>query len=302
MEAISSSEQEAGIIEQEKAFFETTCLSPLAACQRAERAMKDVQSFPADVALAIDRVGVKSLRLPLLVRDRSKGRQHTVAQVDISVDLPAEFKGTHMSRFIEVLSGWSGVLDYTSLKGLLASVQEKLQARRSHLCFRFPYFQEQLSPMSRSSALMDYTSFLSGELEGSDLTMIVGVEVPVMTVCPCSLAICEEGAHSQRSMVRIQARFEGLLWLEDLIRIAQESASSPVYALLKREDEKHVTEQAFAQPFFVEDVVRNVAKRLLAHELVLWFQVEVESFESIHNHSAYACIERSKDGSGRKIS
>jgi GTP cyclohydrolase IB len=264
--------------------------------------MKDVQSFPAEVALAIDRVGVKSLRLPLLVRDRSKGRQHTVANVDISVDLPAEFKGTHMSRFIEVLSGWSGVLDYTSLKGLLGSVQDKLQARRSHLCFRFPYFMEQLSPVSRSSALMDYSCFLSGELEGSELTMIVGAEVPVMTVCPCSLAICEAGAHSQRAMVRIQSRFEGLLWLEELIRIAQDSASSPVYSLLKREDEKHVTEQAFAQPFFVEDVVRNAAQRLLAHELVLWFKVEVESFESIHNHSAYACIERSKDGSGRKLS
>jgi GTP cyclohydrolase IB len=264
--------------------------------------MKDIQSSPSDVALAIDRVGVKALRLPLVVRDRSRGRQNTVARVDISVDLPAEFKGTHMSRFIEVLSDWSGVLDYAAFKGLLGSVQEKLHARRSHLCFRFPYFQEQVSPVSKQPALMDFACSLSGELEGDELTMVLGVEVPVMTVCPCSLAICTEGAHSQRAMVRIQTRFEGLLWLEELILMAQESASSPVYALLKREDEKHVTETAFAQPFFVEDVVRNVAQKLMGHERVLWFHVEVESFESIHNHSAYACIERSRDGAGRKIS
>ncbi len=244
--------------------------------------------------MPINRVGVSSLRLPLLVRDRVQGRQSTVAQVDISVDLPAEFKGTHMSRFIEVLSGWSGVLDYNSFKRLLGEIREKLQARRSHLEFRFPYFLEQRSPASGSTALMDYTCSVSGEMEGEQMIMTLGVEVPIMTVCPCSLAICNEGAHSQRAVIRMQTRFEGLLWLEELIDIGERSGSSPVYSLLKREDEKFVTEQGFQNAYFVEDVVRNVAQRLLDHELVRWFRVEVESFESIHNHSAYACIEREK--------
>ncbi|MFW6324524.1 MAG: GTP cyclohydrolase FolE2 [Desulfovibrionales bacterium] len=259
--------------------------------------MRDVQSGPSDVALAIDKVGVTNFRIPLLVREKSRGRQHTIAQVDINVDLPARFKGTHMSRFIELLNQWSGVLDYSSLKSLLIDVREKLKARRSHLKFRFPYFMEQVSPVSGSSALMDFNCFLSGEMEHDSLTLTVGVDVPVMTVCPCSLAICKEGAHSQRAIVRIQAQFEGLLWLEDLIEIGKKSASSPVYALLKRQDEKFVTEDAFSQPFFVEDVVRNAAKSLLDHDLVQWFRVEVESFESIHNHNAYACIEKDKSGS-----
>ena len=254
--------------------------------------MRDIQSGPADVALRIDRVGVKNLSIPLTVRDRAKGRQQTVARVDLSVDLPAEFKGTHMSRFLEALRDMDTTLDAASCKNLLLDLRDRLHAKSSHLCFLFTYFLEQRAPVTGSPALMDYSCFLRGVLQGGEVSLILGVEVPVMTVCPCSKAISKEGAHSQRAMVRIEAQCLGMLWVEDLIAIAQESGSSPVYALLKREDEKYVTEAAFAAPTFVEDVVRGAAARLAAHPKVRGFRVEVESFESIHNHSAYACIDQ----------
>ncbi|MDY0274408.1 MAG: GTP cyclohydrolase FolE2 [Desulfomicrobium sp.] len=254
--------------------------------------MRDVQSGPSDVALAIDRVGVKDLAIPLAVRDRAKGQQHTVAQVDLSVDLPAEFKGTHMSRFLEALRDMDTTLDIESCRCLLLDLRHRLQAQSSHLCFSFPYFVEQYAPVTASPALMDYACFLRGVLEKDVVRLFLGVTVPVMTVCPCSKAISTEGAHSQRAVVRMEVQCQGMLWLEDLITIGQESGSSPVYALLKREDEKFVTESAFSTPAFVEDVVRNAAIRLSAHSKIKGFRVEVESFESIHNHSAYACIDR----------
>ena len=254
--------------------------------------MKDVQSFPAEVALSIDRVGVKGLSLPITVRVRGKGVQHTVATVDLFVDLPAEFKGTHMSRFLEALGAWDEGLDYASFKRLLQDVRDRLAATRAHIHFHFPYFLEKRSPATASPGLMGYDCSLTGELENGNLSFLLGVDVPVMTVCPCSLAICDGGAHSQRAMVRIRARFRGFLWLEDLIGIAEAAGSSPVYALLKREDERAVTEAAFANPAFVEDVVRAAAQELAAHPQVTWFSVEVESFESIHNHSAFASIEK----------
>ncbi|WP_051307198.1 GTP cyclohydrolase FolE2 [Desulfomicrobium escambiense] len=265
--------------------------------------MRDVQSGPADVALRIDRVGVKNLSVPLTVRDRARGRQQTVARVDLSVDLPAEFKGTHMSRFLEALRDMETTLDTASCGRLLQDLRDRLQARSSHLCFHFTYFLEQRAPVTGSPALMDYACFLRGTLMDGGVELVLGVEVPVMTVCPCSKAISAEGAHSQRAMVRIEAGCSGMLWLEDLIAIAQESGSSPVYALLKREDEKFVTEAAFASPTFVEDVVRNAASRLAAHPKVRGFRVEVESFESIHNHSAYARIDQMgvDETSGRDI-
>ncbi len=253
--------------------------------------MQDIQSGPSRVPLAIDRVGVKNLTYPLMVRDREQGRQHTVATMDLSVDLPAAFKGTHMSRFLEALRDWTGILDYTSFKQLLEELKIRLQAKRAHLHFTFPYFREQIAPASKSPALMDYSCSLQGRLEGDEMEMILGVDVPVMTVCPCSLAISERGAHSQRASVRIATRFSGLLWIEDLIDIAQQAGSSPVYPLLKREDEKFVTDTAFDNAAFVEDVVRHAAQKLEKHPQVDAYKVEVESMESIHNHSAYACIE-----------
>jgi GTP cyclohydrolase I len=254
--------------------------------------MRDIQSGPPDVAIAVDRVGIKNFRLPLTVRDRVRGRQHTVADVELSVDLPARFKGTHMSRFVEALSGFTGELDLVSFRALLSDVRARLEAENAHLTLRFPYFLAKASPASGATSLMDYACQVSGEFEGGKFRQTLGVEVPVMTVCPCSLAIAEQGAHSQRAMVSIRCRFSGFVWLEELIEIAESGGSSPVYALLKREDEKHVTEQAFDNPTFVEDVARRVASTLTDHPKVTWFRVEVESFESIHNHSAFAGIER----------
>lgn len=255
--------------------------------------MQDVQNNPAGVPLPIDRVGVRDIRLPITVRDREKGIQNTVAEVDLGVDLPAEFKGTHMSRFVEALQHWAGELDYPGMRSLLADITERLNARRAYARFRFPYFISRKAPATGIPAPLSYQCELTGEQQADEggPRFLLTVTVPVMTVCPCSMAISEEGAHSQRADVRISVRFEGFVWLEELIDIAEASASSPVYTLLKREDEKAVTENAFASPTFVEDVVRNVAKDLRAHEQVTWFSVDVISHESIHNHNAFAGIE-----------
>jgi GTP cyclohydrolase I len=235
--------------------------------------MEDVQKQQADIAMPIDRVGVKGLRLPIIVRDRESGIQHTVAEVSLSVDLPAEFKGTHMSRFVEALEHWSGELDYNSFLTLLDDIVVRLQARSAHIRFVFPFFLRRKSPVSGANGMMDYTCRVD------------------MTVCPCSKAISDEGAHSQRAEVRIRTRFTGFLWLEDLIEIGEQAGSCQLYSLLKREDEKYVTERAFANPAFVEDVVRAAANGLDKHPKIHWYRVEVESFESIHNHSAFAVIE-----------
>jgi GTP cyclohydrolase I len=256
-----------------------------------EYPMEDVQKHQADIAMPIDRVGVKGLRLPIIVRDRESGIQHTVAEVSLSVDLPAEFKGTHMSRFVEALEHWEGALDYNSFRTLLDDVVQRLQAKSAHLRFVFPFFLRRKSPVSRANGMMDYTCRVDGLFKDGSLTFTLGADVPVMTVCPCSKAISDEGAHSQRAEVRIRTRFTGFLWLEDLIEIGEKAGSCPVYSLLKREDEKYVTETAFANPAFVEDVVRAAANGLAEHPKVNWYRVEVESFESIHNHSAFAVIE-----------
>ncbi len=260
--------------------------------QHTDHAMKDIQSSPSQVPLAIDTVGVKNLYLPLVVSDRANGHQHTVAVVDIGVELPAHFKGTHMSRFVEALSHWREHLDYRSIKNLLEDVKTRLQARKAYVHFSFPYFITKKAPATGSPGLVSYQCRLTGELADGKTSMLLHVEVPVMTVCPCSKAISDEGAHSQRAMVRISLRMNAFCWLEEFIELAEHSASSPVYTLLKREDEKLVTEQAFAAPTFVEDVVRTAAQQLEKHPCVSWFCVEVESIESIHNHNAFARIEK----------
>ncbi len=256
--------------------------------------MEDVQNRQAEVSMAINSVGVRNLKLPLTVSDRTQGSQHTVATVELGVDLPAEFKGTHMSRFVEALENWTEDLSYPSMKNLLENIRDRLNARRAQVVFRFPFFLRRTPPVSQSRSLQGYECTLTGTLEtDSKPVFLLEVVVPVMTVCPCSKAISREGAHSQRTEIRIAVRLKGFNWLEEFIEIAESSASSPTYPLLKREDEKYVTEHAFATPFFVEDVVRNVAAKLEKHAQVAWFRVEVESFESIHAHNAFAWIERS---------
>ena len=256
--------------------------------------MEDVQNRQAEVAMPIDSVGVRSLQLPIRVSQREGGPQHSVATVELGVELPAAFKGTHMSRFVEALENWNEDLSYISMKRLLEDILHRLQARKAQIIFAFPFFIRRLSPVSRASGVQGYACRVTGELGSgqSKLVFLLEIHAPVMTVCPCSKAISDEGAHSQRADVRIALRLKGFNWLEEFIDIAEQAASSPTYPLLKREDEKFVTEQAFANPRFVEDVVRNVAGRLERHSQVTWFRVEVESYESIHAHNAYARIER----------
>ena len=254
--------------------------------------MEDVQSRRAEVPMAIDGVGLRNLKLPLRVSQRAAGSQHTVATVELGVDLPAHFKGTHMSRFLEALEGWHEDLSYGSVKELLDDIKERLEARRTRIIFRFPFFLERKAPVTGTGGLQAYECRLTGELEEDKPFFLLEVTVPVMTVCPCSKAISREGAHSQRTDVRLSLRLKGFNWLEEFIEIAEASASSPTYPVLKREDEKFVTEQAFAAPCFVEDVVRNAARVMEVHPQVAWFRVEAESYESIHAHNAFACIER----------
>ena len=249
--------------------------------------MEDVQSHAPTVPLNIDRVGVRELRLPLLVRDRARGSQQTVASVDLGVDLPSAFKGTHMSRFVEALEEWNEEISYQSVRRLLENIKERLGARRAWARFSFPYFIRKAAPASGSPGTVAYACRLTGELDENGQSFLLDLDVPVMTVCPCSI-------------VRMRVRMTGFSWLEEFIEMAEESGSSAVYTLLKREDEKFVTEHAFAAPAFVEDVVRNVAQRLSRHTHVDWFSVEVESMESIHNHNAFARIERSLAASGAR--
>lgn len=254
--------------------------------------MEDVQSHSPRIAMPIDQVGIRELRLPLRVRDRSQGAQQTVASVDLGVDLPSAFKGTHMSRFVEALQHWDDEISYQSIRRLLLTIKEKLGAQKAYARFSFAYFITKPAPASSIPAPMSYPCCITAELDDEGQSFLLGVDVPVMTVCPCSKAISREGAHSQRALVRMRMRMRTFSWLEDFIDMAESSGSSALYTLLKREDEKFVTEQAFAHPLFVEDVVRNVAHKLSEHAQVEWFRVEVESMESIHNHNAFACIER----------
>ncbi|MDL2285585.1 GTP cyclohydrolase FolE2 [Desulfovibrio sp. OttesenSCG-928-F07] len=259
--------------------------------------MQDIQNTPAQISIPIDRVGINNFKLPIIVSDKANGRQHTVASVDLGVSLPSTFKGTHMSRFVEALEHWNEDLSYSTLVTLLQDIKTRLQAKRAYVHFRFTYFVRKKSPVTNASGLIGYECALIGETgEQTGATpahpdIRLEIEVPVMTVCPCSKAISNEGAHSQRAVIQLAVRQKGFVWIEELIELAEAAGSSPVYPLLKREDEKAVTEQSFANPCFVEDVVRSVAKGLSSHPQISWFKVAVESMESIHAHNAFAVIE-----------
>ena len=254
--------------------------------------LKDIQNEPDDRRLPIDRVGVKSLRYPVQVRDKAHSLQSTIATVQLTVDLPHHFKGTHMSRFIEVLSSHGPVVHVDNIRNILEQLTARLQSDCAHLDFEFPFFLEKRAPVTGAPGLMDYTARFRATLERGRMNFEVTVVVPVTTLCPCSKAISETGAHNQRGHVTLAVRCRKPMWLEDMIRLVEDSASSELYSLLKRPDEKAVTELAYANPVFVEDLVRNVALRCEADANVRWYRVEAENFESIHNHNAYALIEK----------
>jgi GTP cyclohydrolase IB len=254
--------------------------------------LHDKQSERDHRQLRIDKVGVRDLRFPIQVRDKARTVQNTVAKIGMFVDLPKEFKGTHMSRFIEVLNAHGNVIHVENITDILYAMQEKFHSETSHLEIEFPYFLVKKAPVSGMDSVMDYTARFDATAARKEIDFVLTVKAMVTTLCPCSKAIAEYGAHNQRGEVTVQIRSRRAVWIEDLIALIESSASSELFALLKREDEKAVTERAYRNPVFVEDLVRNVALKLNAHADVCWYRVEAENHESIHNHNAYACIEK----------
>jgi len=254
--------------------------------------LHDKQSEPDHRELRIDKVGVRGLRFPIQIRDKAHSTQNTIATIGMYVDLPKEFKGTHMSRFLEVLNAHGSVVHVENIPDILYAMQHKLRAKTAHLEMEFPFFLEKTAPVSKMVSVMDYTARFDATACGPEIDFVLTVITPVTTLCPCSKAISRYGAHNQRGNVRVQIRSRKSVWIEDLIALVESSASSELFSLLKRQDEKAVTERAYENPVFVEDLVRNVALRLNAHPEVTWYKVEAENFESIHNHNAYASIEK----------
>jgi GTP cyclohydrolase I len=258
--------------------------------------MKDMQNHKDDRNIDIDQVGVKGIRYPITVLDKNMGEQQTVAEINMYVNLPRYYKGTHMSRFVEILNEHSRRISLQNFSEILDEMKKRLNAESAHMEITFPYFINKVAPVSGSEGLMEYKCTFKGSLnKGSDLVTMI--HVPISTLCPCSKEISEFGAHNQRGEVRLQVRFKKFIWIEDLIQLVEVSASTDVYSVLKREDEKYVTERAYNNPKFVEDIVRDIAQKLNDDANITWFSVESENFESIHNHSAYAYIEKSKDDS-----
>ncbi|KIX11874.1 GTP cyclohydrolase FolE2 [Dethiosulfatarculus sandiegensis] len=256
--------------------------------------MEDVQNQTDHRNIPIDKVGVKDIRHPITVLDRANGVQKTVASINMYVNLPHHYKGTHMSRFIEVLSDYSDNINLRNLKDILEAMKKRLNAHSAHIEVDFPYFIKKTAPVSGARSLLEYNIAYRGSINGSGLDLVVEVKVPVTTLCPCSQMISDQGAHNQRGVVNVAVRFKEFIWIEDIIRLVEESASCEVFSLLKRQDEKYVTEKAYGNPMFVEDVVREVSGKLDKVPEIIWFTVESENFESIHNHSAYAYVEKDK--------
>jgi GTP cyclohydrolase I len=259
-------------------------------------ALHDKQSEADNRNLRIDKVGVRGLRYPIQVLDKAHAVQNTIATIGMYVDLPQEFKGTHMSRFLEVLNAHGGIVHVDRIPELLHAMQRKLKSATAHLEMEFPYFLSKRAPVSGRESVMDYTARFIATACGADIDFVLGVLTPVTTLCPCSKALSQHGAHNQRGLVTVHLRSTRPIWIEDVISWVESSASSPLYSLLKREDEKAVTERAYENPVFVEDLVRTVAQHLKAHPDVTWYKVEAENYESIHNHNAYACIEDRRTG------
>jgi len=259
--------------------------------RRPRAKLHDKQSERDYRDLRIDKVGVRGMRFPIQVRDKARSLQNTIATIGMYVDLPKEFKGTHMSRFIEVLHAHGSVVHVENITDILYAMQEKLRAATAHLEMEFPFFLVKKAPVSGRESVMDYTARFEATARGQEIDFVLTVQTPVTTLCPCSKAIARHGAHNQRGIVTVQIRSRRAIWIEDLISIIESSASSELYSLLKRQDEKAVTERAYENPVFVEDLVRNVALKLNTHPDVTWYKVEAENYESIHNHNAYASIE-----------
>ncbi len=271
--------------------------------QRAGRYMNDVQNSPDFRNITLDEAGIKDLQYPVTLLDMANEKQRTVAAISMSVELPHHFKGTHMSRFVEVLAGHTCEFDGRTIPAILAELKQVLDAQSARMTVSFPYFLEKKAPVTGIAAKMSYQCTFYGRSGPAGEDFVLSVTVPVSSLCPCSREISDYGAHNQRGHITIEVRsltdengIPVIVWIEELIEIAESSASSPVYSVLKRPDEKYVTELAFDNPVFVEDMVRNVAEKLMEDERLTWFQVTAENQESIHNHTAYARFEWNRDG------
>ncbi|HVZ93235.1 MAG TPA: GTP cyclohydrolase FolE2 [Phycisphaerales bacterium] len=261
--------------------------------QPAQGRMPDVQASRDERRVAIDRVGVKGVTYPITLRTPEGGEQTTVARINMYVSLPHHKKGTHMSRFLEVLNQYAKPLTPACIGVVARAIKERLDAEEAHLELSFPYFIEKKAPVTGAPGLMDYqVTFLASCNAVDDFVM--GVRAPATSLCPCSKEISQYGAHNQRCEVEARVRFKGTMWIEDLVKSLEGAASSPVYAVLKRPDEKFVTEAAFDNPKFVEDIVRDLAVALDHDERITWYSITSENFESIHNHNAYAQLTRDR--------
>lgn len=251
--------------------------------------MEDVQSRKDDRAIPLDQVGVTDLKYPIVVLDQKNEKQHTIATLTMSVNLPHHFKGTHMSRFLEVLNEHRGEVTMRTLPTICAALRERLEAESARIEVHFTYFIEKAAPVSGAKGLMDYECSFVGEVSGSKSEFTLSVKVPVTSLCPCSKEISDYGAHNQRGFITMEVRTgPELVWIEELVAVAERSSSAPVYPLLKRADERHVTMQAYDNPVFVEDMVRNSAAELQRDTRVTWYAVHAVNQESIHNHAAFA--------------
>jgi GTP cyclohydrolase I len=265
--------------------------SKQSASELSVKGLLDIQNLPDTRNIRIKKVGVKNIRYPITVRDKKNGIQHTVASVNMYVDLPQHFKGTHMSRFVEILNTYRGDIAIRNFSNILNDMKKTLNAQSAHLEIEFPYFIEKEAPVTHAKGLMEYICRFCGSSNDVE-DFYVGIVIPVTTLCPCSREISDRGAHNQRSIVTVNIRFKKFFWIEDVISLVEQSASCDVYSILKRPDEKFVTEKAYDNPMFVEDIVREIAVKLSRDGNITWFTVEAENFESIHNHSAYAFVEK----------
>ena len=256
--------------------------------------MKDVQKEPDSRNIQIDRVGVKGVSYPIIALDHENRTQSTIAQVSMSVMLPHEYRGTHMSRFIETLEEYHGRVSPHNLEAVTRRLCEKLHASESSVSFSFPYYFRKKAPVSGIESFSRCDITLQASCSHEHFDLVIGLGLNVQTLCPCSKEISDNGAHNQRALVELSVRCKGLLWFEEMITMIEASASAPLYTLLKREDEKFITELAYSRPRFVEDVLRELAVQLDAESRVLWYKVSVTSYESIHGHDAFAEIERTK--------
>ena len=256
--------------------------------------MEDVQNSNDTRQIPINKVGIKDIRHPVRVADRTGGEQNTIANFNMYVNLPHNFKGTHMSRFVEILNNHEREISVKSFKEMMVEMTERLEADSGHVEMSFPYFVNKKAPVSGVMSLMDYDVTFIGDIINGDNQLTLKVLVPVTSLCPCSKKISDYGAHNQRSHVTVTAKIKDFVWIEEIIDLVEQEASCELYGLLKRPDEKNITERAYDNPKFVEDMVRDVAARLNADDRIVSYIAESENFESIHNHSAYALIERDK--------